>query len=46
MSVWTFVVAGIAEREAILLSVRDLVVLIVVVAVMLWIAYQLRSKGR
>jgi hypothetical protein len=42
---WTGVEAGIAEREAILFSVRDLVVLIVVVAVMLWIAFEIRRKG-
>ncbi len=33
-----------AEHEAILLVVRDLVVLIVVVAVFLWLAYELGRR--
>jgi len=45
VSAWTSVEAGIAEREAVLLSVRDLVVLIVVVVVMLWLARQIGRKG-
>jgi hypothetical protein len=45
VSTWTRVEAGIAEREAVLLSVRDLVVLIVVVAMILWIAFEIRRKG-
>jgi hypothetical protein len=38
------IAGGRPEREAILFTLRDLVVLIVVVAVLLWFIYQLRRK--
>jgi hypothetical protein len=37
---------GRPEREAILLSLRDLAVLIVVVAVILWLAYEVGRRHR
>jgi hypothetical protein len=37
--------ASIVEREAVLLSVRDLVVLVVVLAVVLWIASNVRKHS-
>ncbi|HEX3512328.1 MAG TPA: hypothetical protein VHT27_14660 [Solirubrobacteraceae bacterium] len=36
---------SIVEREAILLVVRDLVVLVLVVVVLLWIAREIGRKG-
>ena len=46
MSVWPSIDAtSIVEREAVLLSVRDLVVLIIVLAVVLWIASNLRKHS-
>lgn len=44
MSTWTLVAASIVEREAVLLAVRDLVVLVVVLAVGLWTAKNLSRK--
>ena len=44
MSPWAWVQAGIVEREAVLLAVRDLVVLILIIVIALWIARQLRRK--
>jgi hypothetical protein len=40
---WAWLEASIVEREAVLLAVRDLVVLVLVVGVGWWIARQLRK---
>jgi hypothetical protein len=37
---------GMVEREAILLVLRDLIVLIVVVAFLLWAAYEITREDR
>jgi hypothetical protein len=37
---------GRAEREALLFTLRDVAVLIIVVAVILWLAYELGRRNR
>jgi len=44
VSAWAWLDTSIVEREAVLFAVRDLVALIVVLAVVLWIARFISRK--